>query len=272
MTDLLIGHGSYVAIVVALLLSGLGAPVPEEVPVIAAGVLSSHGHLNPYAALLCCLFGALVGDCMLYGLGRHFGRGLLQTHHFWNHWLNARREAQAEKLFHRHGLKVFFVARFLVGLRTPLFLSAGILRVPFRRFLVTDLCCATVVVGTFFGLSHYFGQALVHWIRGFELGLTALVAPAVVVVVVLLWQRHRRKVAAARQSAPDAAAEAGVLPDRAVSADRELSEAEARARQSASQPALSPGHEPAFLGTADELAQPLDRAQASWYDETLGHR
>ena len=109
-------------------------------------------------ALACCLFGAIVGDSIMYWIGYHFGRGVLAEHPWWARWVTPEREAQIEEKFRQHGFKVFFVARFLVGLRSPVYLTAGILRVSFRRFFLIDLFCATAVVSTFFGLTYLFGQ------------------------------------------------------------------------------------------------------------------
>ena len=188
-------HGSYLVITIVLILTGSGLPIPEEVPIIAAGVLSAppDGTLNPFAAVACCLFGALVGDCIMYWIGYHFGRGVLCEHRWWARCVTPERETRIEEMFSRHGLKVFFVARFLVGLRTPVYLTAGILRVSFKRFLLIDLICATAVVGSFFSLTYYFGPNIARWIRRAEVGLTIGVVLAVACVAFLLWRRYRRR-------------------------------------------------------------------------------
>jgi len=198
MSSFLLGHGSYLLIVVVLILTGMGLPVPEEVPIITAGVLSSHGHLDAWLALVSCLVGALLGDCVMYAIGHHFGRAVVREHRWWAHFVTPEREAQMEEMHKRHGLKVLFLARFLVGLRSPVYLSAGILRMPFRRFLLIDLFCATVVIGTFFGLSYRFGEAVTRWIRNAEFVLTGIVVAFLVAAVFLFWRWHRRH--AARQS------------------------------------------------------------------------
>ncbi len=196
MTEILLTHGSYFAITLVLILTGAGLPVPEEVPIIAAGILSGRGVLNPFIALGCCLFGALAGDCIMYWLGYHFGRGVLRERHWWTRLITPEREAQIEREFHRHGFKVFFVARFLVGIRAPVYLTAGIMQVSFKRFILIDLICATAVVGTFFGLTYLFGQYIPQLIRQAEVWLTVVVVIAVLALVVYLVRRHYRRVAA----------------------------------------------------------------------------
>ena len=197
MTDILLTHGSYLALVIVLILTGSGLPIPEEVPIIAAGVLAAQGTLDPWLALGWCIFGAIVGDCIMYFIGYHFGRGVLREHPWWARFVTPHREAQIEVMFRRHGLKVFLVARFLVGLRSPVYLTAGILRVSFKRFFLIDLICATAVVGTFFGLTYWFGKYIAQWVRTGEVLLTIVVVIALAVVGIWLWQRYRRKAARA---------------------------------------------------------------------------
>ena len=164
MSMLLLGHGSYFAIILLLILTGLGLPVPEEVAIIAAGVMASHQQMNPSLAWMSCMIGVLVGDLVVYGIGRHFGRSFVREHPWWARFVDAKREAQIERMI-QHGLKVFFLARFLVGLRSPVYLAAGVLRMPLRRFLLIDLFCAQRRRWHFFLLSFYFGQTIVLWIR-----------------------------------------------------------------------------------------------------------
>ena len=197
MTNFLLEHGSYLAIIIVLILTGSGLPIPEEVPIVAAGILSSHGRLNPYLAMASCLVGALVGDCVMYWIGYHFGRSVLREHRWWAHFVKPKREAQIERMIENHGLKVFFLARFLVGLRSPVYLSAGILRVPFRRFLLMDLFCATSVIGVFFMLSFWYGARLTSWIYEVQLSLTIVLALAASVAGIYFWRRHRRRAAQA---------------------------------------------------------------------------
>lgn len=196
MIEALLTHGpflSYLAITVVLILTGSGLPIPEEVPIIAAGVMSAppDGTLNPFIAVACCLVGALVGDVIMYWIGYHFGRGVLCEHRWWARCVTPEREVKIERMFLRHGLKVFFVARFLVGLRTPVYLTAGILRVSFKKFLLIDLICATAVVGSFFGLTYMFGESIAKTVKRAEAWLTIGVVIAVVFAAVYVWRRYR---------------------------------------------------------------------------------
>ncbi|MBN2476556.1 MAG: VTT domain-containing protein [Pirellulales bacterium] len=230
MTDFLFSHGPYLAylgIAVFLMLTGAGLPVPEEVFIIAAGVAAAHGVLDPWLALLACLAGALAGDCVMYWIGYHFGRRVLREHHWWTRFIHPEREARMEQMIHRHGLKVFFLARFLVGIRAPVYLSAGVLHVRFRRFMLIDLFSASMVIGTFFGLSYFlsdrYGKAVYRWIREAEVLLTVVVVLVGAGVAFYYWRRHRRIVAAAAAEADEQTAEA---PEQPEDAEESVSEIE----------------------------------------------
>jgi len=203
MSEFILTHGSYLAIILVLVLTGTGLPIPEEVPIIAAGVLSANQQLVWWLALPACLFGALAGDCVMYWIGFHFGRNVVREHRYWAHFVTPEREAQIEHMLHVHGLKVFFLARFLVGLRSPVYLTAGIMRVPFRRFFLIDLVCATSVIGVFFGLSYYFGEVIAAWITRIEIVLTVIVVTGLLSAGIYFWRRHCRHMAEGEASVPE---------------------------------------------------------------------
>ena len=212
MTDFFLSHGSYLGIIVFMILTGAGLPLPEEVAIVAAGVLSSLGQLNPWLAVGSCLIGALAGDCVMYWIGHHFGRRVLREHHWWTRFIHPEREAQIEQKLKEHSFKVLLLSRFLVGLRSPVYLAAGILRLPFKRFILIDLVCATLVIGTFFSLSYFCGQAIYKWIRGIEFGVTTIAVIAGVSVGIYFWRRHIRKKAKLAVTDSDLSAEEDEQP------------------------------------------------------------
>ncbi|NIP84043.1 MAG: hypothetical protein GTO03_00170 [Planctomycetales bacterium] len=201
MTEIIISHSpylTYLGIILFLMLTGAGLPIPEEVPIVLAGYLSSGSDpfLNFYAAFAACLAGALSGDLLIYAIGRYLGTGFLRRHPHLSHLLHEEREKQMEAWIRRHGLKVFFAARFMVGIRAPIYLAAGMLRVPFRRFLVVDAFAATIVVGIVFWLSYTLGPTVGHLVRQGQIAVTglALVACAVLCGLYLVWRRRRQAV------------------------------------------------------------------------------
>jgi membrane protein DedA with SNARE-associated domain len=198
-------RGSYLGIVVFLALTGIGLPIPEEVPIVAAGVASRAQALHWYYALPACLVGALLGDSLMYAIGRFFGAKVLKEHPWWSGFLTPEREQTIEALINKHGIKAFFVARFLVGLRSPFYLTAGILRVKYRWFLFADFVCASVVIGGFFGLAYLFGDRITGLIQSIERSFTvvAVLVSLVALAVVAFFSFRKRRIRMLDQD-PDA--------------------------------------------------------------------
>lgn len=190
--DLFLENFGYLGIIIFLVLTGCGLPIPEEVPIILAGVLSSQDKLVTEWAFAACLIGALLGDSVMYAIGYHFGHGLLAEHPKFGKFLGAQREEYFEQAIQRHSFKVMLLARFMVGVRGPVYLAAGVVRMPFRRFILCDLICATLVVGTFFSLSYFYGERITRLVMDAEKTFT-LILLAVAGVAFLWWMRRRRQ-------------------------------------------------------------------------------
>ncbi len=205
---------SYLGIILFLILTGCGLPIPEEVGILTAGGLAADGRMYWPIALAACIVGCLLGDSMMYYIGRRFGRTLLQRHRLWNRLITPEREEQIETQIKEHGLKVFFLARFLVGVRGPVYLTAGILKVPYKRFLAIDALAASIVNAIFFTLAYFYGKSVLAWVRQGEMRLTLLVAIAVVIVGGWYWfSRHRLKIQQQQQAKLAIEKSAAVLDD-----------------------------------------------------------
>jgi membrane protein DedA with SNARE-associated domain len=134
---------TYLGIFVVLLFGSLGVPIPEEMAIIAAAVLSHAGLVRWWLALPICLLGVLSGDMVLYWVGRHWGANVLN-------WrvvrlvLTRKREQWLKAAYRRHALKTIVTARHVMGLRAAAFLTAGMARVPFWKFVVADAGAAAL--------------------------------------------------------------------------------------------------------------------------------
>ncbi len=200
-------HGpllAYLGIMVLLALTGAGMPVPEEVFVVGAAIAAATGTLDPWIAMAACIAGILLGDSLMYLLGARFGRGLLNEQRWFARMLTPTAEAHIERLIQRHGMKMFLVARFLVGLRTPFYIPSGILRIGYRRFLLFDFVCTCINIGTVFGLafflSEYYGEAIYQGVRNAEWLITTVVGLGAAAAGMYYYIRRRYR----RASPPEA--------------------------------------------------------------------
>ncbi|MEM6798236.1 MAG: DedA family protein [Planctomycetota bacterium] len=206
--DLVVQKASYFGFIAFLALCGLGLPIPEEAPLVLAGVLSSNGTLeHPTWAFGACLLGALLGDSIMYFIGRRLGHGYLMKHPRFARFIDPEREEKFEHIVTRHGFKLVLLTRFLIGVRGPVYFAAGAARVPYWRFLMWDFFAASIVVSVVFGLGYYYGQSIEELIRKAENILTIVVV-AVVAIALFVGFFHRRMKAALEHLAEEVEEEA----------------------------------------------------------------
>jgi membrane protein DedA with SNARE-associated domain len=185
---------TYLGIFTVLFLGGLGVPIPEELPVLAAGALAHEGYMRWWVALPVCLFGVLAGDSVLYWVGHHWGERILD----WpivRRILTKRREHALLEAYRRHAAKTVFTARHVMGVRAAAFLTAGIARVPFWKFLLIDGAAAMIGVPIGFALAYFFTdqlEAILTDVRRVERWLTLLALVALATwIAIVAWRRSR---------------------------------------------------------------------------------
>ncbi len=189
----------YVAVFGVLLLCGFGLPVPEDISLVAGGIISGLGYTDVHLMTLIAMAGVLIGDSTVYNLGRVFGERFLRLK-FVARILTPDRYEAVRRRFERHGKWVIFAARFMPGLRTPIFATAGITRfVSFPQFIAIDGFAALISV-PFWVYLGYFGaherDTLVRWITRSQFGVLGLLVVIVAAVLISAYVRRRIKATA----------------------------------------------------------------------------
>jgi membrane protein DedA with SNARE-associated domain len=162
MSDLLL-HGSIVLVLAYLLIGGLGVPVPEDVALLAAGVLIRNGEVDPILAVVLVLIGVIGGDAMLFFFARRLGPAAYERKLF-RRILPPERRAKIEDAYRRYGGRMVFLARHVAGLRAAAFAMAGIAGMRPLRFLLWDAAAAMISVPIVMGLG-YLGASHVEHMR-----------------------------------------------------------------------------------------------------------
>jgi membrane protein DedA with SNARE-associated domain len=192
LTEHVIGKLGYLGIALILILGGLGLPIPEEAPIILAAMLSRNGQLNGPLALASCLAGVLAGDLVVYFLGYFYGEKVLSLP-LTRRLLTRQREAQIKGYFHRHGFKILVSGRFVPGFRTAAYLTAGILKLPTLKLLVTDVVAASLTTFLMFGLGYAFAHQIQSGIREAQQWVTIVVAVGVATWLYVRYAKARRR-------------------------------------------------------------------------------
>jgi len=79
--------------------------------------------------------------------------------------LTPEREETLKARYRQHGAKIVFAARHVMGIRAAAFLTAGICRLSFWKFVLVDAAAAIVSVPIGFGIAFLFTDQLERVMR-----------------------------------------------------------------------------------------------------------
>ncbi len=159
MVEHLIETLSYAGLLLVLLLGSLGLPIPEEVPIVTAGILSHEGVMRWWLALPTCIAGVLAGDLVLYGAGRRWGARVLDQP-LLRHVVDRARLDQITEAYRRRGALIVFLSRHVMGLRAVAFVGAGVVGLPLHKFLLADGIAIAYGIPLNFTLAYLFTKHL----------------------------------------------------------------------------------------------------------------
>ncbi|MEV7234181.1 DedA family protein [Streptomyces sp. NPDC051020] len=201
----------YVLVGVVIGLESLGIPLPGEIVLVSAALLAAgHSGINPVILGACATAGAVIGDSIGYAIGHKGGRPLLARlgGKFPKHF-GVDQIATAERSFQKWGMWAVFFGRFVALLRIFAGPLAGVLRMPYWKFLIANVLGGIVWAGGTTAVVYSVGVVAEAWLKRFSwLGLVVAVLVGLTSMLVL---RNRAKKAAA-QSAERIAAEPGTVP------------------------------------------------------------
>lgn len=192
----------YAAVFLVLVICGFGVPIPEDVTLVAGGIISGLGYTNVHIMFAVGMAGVLVGDGIMFMLGRFYGTSILKFRPIAK-LMPPKRYAQVQEQFDKYGNRVLFVARFLPGLRSPIFLTAGMSgKVSFWQWLAMDGFAALISVPIWVYLGD-FGATNRDWLmqkmHQFQYGFMVLIV-LVVAWVVWFWWRKRQSLMARKNA------------------------------------------------------------------------
>ena len=156
----------YWAVLFVLIVCGFGVPIPEDITLVSSGVIAGlyPEQVNVHIMLVVSMLGVLLGDSTMYWLGRIYGAKILRFR-LMRKLVNAKRLRMVKEKFDRYGNRVLFVARFLPGLRAPIYMVSGITRkVSYFRFVFLDFCAAIISVPVWIYLGEL-GARNIEWLE-----------------------------------------------------------------------------------------------------------
>jgi membrane protein DedA with SNARE-associated domain len=188
----------YVVVGAVVGIESLGIPLPGEIVLVSAALLSSRHELavNPVGVGAAAVIGAVIGDSTGYAIGRRLGLPLFDRlgRHFPNHF-GPSHVKLAERLFDRWGARAVFLGRFIALLRIFAGPLAGALKMRYARFLVANVSGGVCWAGGTTALVYYAGMAAERWLTRFSWIALVVAVVCGVVAAVLLRERTSRAIA-----------------------------------------------------------------------------
>jgi membrane protein DedA with SNARE-associated domain len=163
----LIAHHGYVLIFAVVLAEAIGLPVPAALALVAGGAAVAARSLSAPKVLLLALSAMLLGDSLLFILGRYMGWALLG--------LLCRLSVNPESCilrsaesFYKRGKTTLLFAKFIPGVNTMAPPLAGSMRMRPQQFLQLDFVGASLYILAYVGLGFLFRDFLAAITRGFQ--------------------------------------------------------------------------------------------------------
>lgn len=202
----------FIAVFGVLLLCGFGLPVPEDITLVAGGFISSMACSvdgtflealkscnEVHYMLAVSMAGVLIGDSTMYFLGRIFGEKLLKIK-FFSKIVTPERYQWIQEKFAKHGFWFIFAARFMPGLRSPIFVVTGISKkVSYLKFFLTDGIAALISVPVWVYLG-FWGERqlsdlklLDHYVKKGQYSIFIILGIAIVTLLVIWFVKKKIK-------------------------------------------------------------------------------
>src|SRR5580658_5607888 len=190
-------HG-YSILAAIVFLEAIGVPVPAAVALLIAGGAVAGGVLQAQYVLGIALFAMLVGDTLMFLLGRYTGwwlLGLLCR-------ISLNPEAcilRSADSFYRRGRKLLVIAKFIPGINTMAPPLAGCMNMRLSQFIRLDLTGAALYILSYFFVGFAFSGALEAVTKGYRtfgrvVGWVVIALLGGYVALVLWrWIRERRR-------------------------------------------------------------------------------
>ncbi len=126
------------------------------VATLIAATLAALGAFNVFIVLILSIIGDMLGDIILYGLGYKYGIGFVRRVGKYI-GITENLVTKMETYFTRHGGKTIFAVKSTTGLCWATFTAAGIVKMPFKKFVLYSFLGGIVWSGFLVATGYFYG-------------------------------------------------------------------------------------------------------------------
>ncbi|TRW16759.1 DedA family protein [Glacieibacterium frigidum] len=190
-----IEQGGIAGIFALTLVETVFPPIPSEVVMPMAGIAAAKGHVSLAGAIIAGLAGSMAGNILLFVVARQLGAARFEAwvdrHGRWLTLDTATLE-RVRRWFTKHGGWAVGLGRCMPGIRSIISIPAGLIDMPWSRFLLWSTLGTTVWVAVLTGAGYGLGSAglpLVERWLGPVSNAIIVIAAATYVIRLLTWKR-----------------------------------------------------------------------------------
>jgi membrane-associated protein len=179
-----------------LILAGINVPVSEDLLLVTAGILAST--IVPEYTMqifIFAFFGCYLSDLITYWLGRIFGHKILNIKWFAKSF-KKKRFQEISNFYEKYNFFTLLIGRFIpFGVRNMLFMTAGISKVSFIKFMINDGVACLFSNTVLFCLSYFFCCNCDYLLKCIKTADIVIIVVAVISIgMVLLFFYKKKKV------------------------------------------------------------------------------
>lgn len=196
LTQFLFAHAAHAHWIIfgALMLAGCNVPISEDLMIILSGSLAATlVPENTWKLFVCVFLGCYLSDWVCYWMGRKLGPKLLSWKWFAK-TISVKRLDTTRAYYEKYGFWTLLIGRFIpFGVRNCLFLTAGIGRMHFGKFLLSDGIACLLSNTILFSLSFTLSKHLDLVRQGVSTFNLLLFGTFGVTVITFIWYKRRKK-------------------------------------------------------------------------------
>jgi membrane protein DedA with SNARE-associated domain len=190
-----IGRHGYILVFFIVLAESLGMPVPAALALVAGGAAVAAGLLHLSTLLLLAVSAMILGDSLLFVMGRYMGWGLLG----FLCKLSVNPETcilRSAESFYKRGKATLLFAKFIPGINTMAPPLAGSMRMRPDIFLRFDMAGASLYAIVYIAVGYLFRDVLASVAHGFQTAGRAVESVTVIALIayagyrVWLYRKH----------------------------------------------------------------------------------
>jgi membrane-associated protein len=173
-----------------LILAGLNFPISEDLMIVTSGLIAATMiPENTFILFTAVFLGSYLSDWISYWLGRTLGRRLWKFKWF-QKTVHPKRLLQAQHFYEKYGFFTLLIGRFIpFGVRNCLFITAGMGKMNFGKFITSDGIACLFSNATLFFITYALGknyQVLLKFVKTFNI---AIFSVFIVTLIPFIWYK-----------------------------------------------------------------------------------